>query len=57
MTAYNQGDPRQKVQTCIRCFEATGRCEEDALYCTACVEGPLCEACYFADRHYKENDS
>lgn len=31
-------------QLCCECDEATGRCEEDAIYVDDI--GPLCEACY-----------
>ncbi len=32
MTAYSQGDPRQKIQLCSVCNKATGNCEQDSLY-------------------------
>jgi len=57
VTVYNQGDPRQKIQVCSRCGAETGRCREDELDCDVCEDGPLCEVCYHADPHYKENDS
>lgn len=50
MTAYSQGDPRQKIQICDSCNCPTGNCEEDSLY--ICIEetgqsnGPFCSECY-----------
>ena len=55
MTAYNQGDPRQEYQLCSRCGDPTGRCREDQMDCDVCEDGPLCETCYHADPHYKED--
>jgi hypothetical protein len=33
----------QKIQRCIECDDATGRCEDDAIYVND--HGPLCEDC------------
>jgi len=46
MPAYNQGDPRQKIQYCDECFNPTGRCEEDTI--TDEHDQTLCEECYKA---------
>src|SRR5579872_4414185 len=44
MPAYEQGDPRQKIQRCLWCDEPTGHCEDDTLNLEDV--GPLCERCY-----------
>lgn len=48
MSAYSQGDPRQKIQLCSECYEPTGSCEEDHAYFQTPAGlnlGPLCGAC------------
>ena len=55
MTAYTQGDPRQKIQLCWNCNRPTERCEEDAYLCgdaEPCFHGeptdqPWCRECYW----------
>lgn len=51
MTAYNQGDPRQKIQLCDLCDQPTGSCEEDHVYnldpvTEDRITGPVCNDCY-----------
>jgi len=53
MTAYSQGDPRQKIQLCDECHEPTGNCEDDSLYnCTTGRDGPrsapVCSDCFIS---------
>lgn len=40
---------RKKIQRCVRCEAATGRCEDDAIYDDD-DGGPFCEECG-PDRH------
>ena len=57
MAAYNQGDPRQKIQLCWNCGRPTGQCEEDSYTCHSgdicCHEEPItlpwCRECYWED--------
>jgi hypothetical protein len=50
MTAYSQGDLRQKIQVCENCNSPTGNCEEDSLWIsieeTGENNGPFCSECY-----------
>ena len=53
--AWNARNSPGTRQCCVKCGEATGRCEDDSLYVynDDGEIGPLCEDCY--DKHCTEN--